>query len=127
LGSTYVAAEGSTPARCSGSATALSLAGAQAAAQNFELIKIKRWRLPTKQELQGLLNLGNAGNSLFPLEFARLDVLDVNRPLQYWTSSSADPVGLTWMVDFTTQGDPGGIEAIPSNSQALVRMVLDLN
>ena len=66
------------------------------------------------------------GSSLLPSEFANLDVLDLSRPLQYWTSSNSASGGLTWIVDFTVQGDPGGVEAILPNSRALVRMVRDL-
>jgi hypothetical protein len=126
LGASYVPASGITPARCSESATVLSLADAQNAVRDSRLYSSSRWRLPTKQELQGLLNLGSAGSSLLPSEFANLDVLDLSRPLQYWTSSNSASGGLTWIVDFTVQGDPGGVEAILPNSRALVRMVRDL-
>ena len=82
------------------------------------------WRLPTKKELQSLLQLGNnlsAVESLLPTAFAA-DVRGLGVP-QYWTSTRSSNSSQAWLVDFSVQEDIGGIELAPLTNQAYVRLV----
>jgi hypothetical protein len=97
------------------------------------------WRLPTKEELQKMLNLSNANGSLLAAPFSGVESDTLkgwsakNNPLEYWTSTEApverpdptDPV--VWVVNFDLGLDPGGVNTTNvSNVKALVRLVRNL-
>jgi hypothetical protein len=97
------------------------------------------WRLPTKEELQKMLNLSNAKGSLLAAPFSDVESDTLkgwsakNNPLEYWTSTEApverpdptDPV--VWVVNFDLGLDPGGVNTTNvSNVKALVRLVRNL-
>lgn len=125
VGRTYVPASSSGQAQCSGAAQFFSQTDAQQAARASRLGNFSDWRLPTKQELQLLLALESKTRSLLQTPFATLDVTDLSNPLQYWTSStySGTTPSSFWIVDFSLANDWGGVELVPANSMALVRLV----
>jgi hypothetical protein len=98
------------------------------------------WRLPTKQELQKMLNLSNANDSLLAAPFSVVERVTLKdwsssplSTLEYWTSTSApasqtDPtVPVLWVVDFRLGQDLGGVNTTNvSNVKALVRLVRDV-
>jgi hypothetical protein len=100
------------------------------------------WRLPTKQELQKMLNLSNAKDSLLAAPFSSLEGKTLNdwsssqpeRPgLVYWTTSThadpTDPKERFWVVDFKNDTDLGGVHRtyldspVTGNFIFLVRLV----
>jgi hypothetical protein len=124
VGTSYIAG------RCDGQPTALSLEDAKLVALRSQLLGFTDWRVPTKQELQSQLSLGNSQGSLLPGTFASKDVL--SPPLQYWTSSSysfpsPNTPGTTllkhWVVDFQLGLDLGGVELVEPDLLSLVRLV----
>lgn len=99
------------------------------------------WRLPTKQELQKMLNLSNANDSLLVAPFFAVEQATLNNwsaspysTMEYWTSTSApsspsDPTEpVLWVVDFRLGQDLGGVNTTNvSRVKALVRLVRNLN
>lgn len=99
------------------------------------------WRLPTKQELQKMLNMGNANDSLLTDPFSVVERVNLinwlargDTSLEYWTSTEAplenpdptDPV--VWTVNFDFAQDSGGVSPkhVRANfflHTALVRLV----
>lgn len=125
VGRNFVPAAGANPAQCSGTESLLTKSGAEAAARASRLGGFSDWRLPTKQELQLLLALDSRTGSLLSVPIATLDVSGISIPLQYWTSSiyAATTPSSSWIVDFSVNNDLGGVELVPANSMALVRLV----
>jgi hypothetical protein len=82
------------------------------------------WRLPTKKELQGLLQLSinlSAAPSLLPVQFDRDAV--ASKPL-YWSSTRGSDPSWAWQVDFSVGLDPGGVELGPlADDFAYIRLV----
>jgi hypothetical protein len=81
------------------------------------------WRLPTKKELQGLLQLSNnlsPGGSLLPVQF---DGDAVGSRPEYWSSTRGSDPSLGWQVDFSVLPDPGGVERALLTDTAYIRLV----
>ena len=77
-----------------------------------------------------LLKLNSTERSLLQTQFAAIEVPDsssplLSNPLQYWTSSvyTETTPNSIWIVDFSLVNDWGGVELVPTNSMALVRLV----
>ena len=124
---TYVQA-GEGEASCGGSATSQkaysSIQGHVDAVNLAAYGGYSDWRLPTKQELQTLLQLESQSN-LLPLAFAPDGVTSLEN-LPYWTSSTGG--GLPWVVDFSPNG-AGGVSRdseFEGVSVAYVRLVRNL-
>lgn len=102
-----------------------TLADAKAAASSSRLQGFSDWRLPTKQELQGLLTLRDGQGTLLLPIFADVDQLGVQ--LEYWTSSTQTFTGRPttfWNVNFNfSVNDVGGVDDVTTDSMALVRLV----
>jgi hypothetical protein len=84
------------------------------------------WRLPTKKELQGLLQLSNnlsPGGSLLPAAFIG-DAVGSDLA-QYWSSTRASGASpqRAWQVDFSVLPDPGGVERALLTDTAYIRLV----
>jgi hypothetical protein len=112
---------------CNGQPTRVPASGAQALANATNAVNFAGradWRLPTPQELRSLLQLekdANSGN-LLPDSFAG-DPGAADALPQYWTNGRASNGTLAWLVDFSGGIDPGGIELVPVDDQAYVRLV----
>lgn len=123
-----VCSEGSTwsGSDCTGSASTVAAADAQAladAANTARFAGATDWRVPTQQELRGLLQLEtdlSGGGNLLPTAFS-VDSLGV-LPL-YWSSSVSSDPAFAWVVDFSGGIDPGGIDLAPVTDLAHVRLV----
>jgi hypothetical protein len=115
---------GSQFPNCAGFGPRMSLQQAQLAANQFRLGGYGDWRLPTKQELQGLLSLGNVSGSLLPQAFNG-DPLEPGEAPMYWTSSTITAAGVTrsWVVDFSVSPDWGGVELFFTDAAAMTRLV----
>ena len=74
----------------------------------------------------------STADSLLPQPFAGRDALNLDDPVQYWTSSAYSFNGQTgtWYADFSLNQDPGGVEVFLSNTtpipSAMVRLVRTL-
>jgi hypothetical protein len=82
------------------------------------------WRLPTKKELQGLLQLSNnlsPGGSLLPAAFIG-DTVGSDLA-QYWSSTRGSGASRAWQVDFSVLPDPGGVERALLTDTAYIRLV----
>lgn len=124
---------------CQGVPQALEFNQAKDLALNKRYLGVYGWRLPTKQELQKMLNLSNANYSLLAAPFSDVEQVTLQNwsssplsTLEYWTSTSApasqiDPtVPVLWVVDFRLGQDSGGVNTTNvSNVKALVRLVRD--
>lgn len=84
------------------------------------------WRLPTPQELRSLLQLENnvVSGNLLPSSFAGDPGAAAVLPL-YWTSGRSADGTKAWVVDFSGNPDPGGIElvSVDGSDGAYVRLV----
>jgi len=116
--------------RCDGTPLAMTLAQAKALAASSTRGNYTGWRLPTKQELQGLLRLGSGAATLLPDVMSAVDPVTGIQPLLYFTGSANTRAGLSdqpWAVDFSSGIDPGGVETISGDTTnpeyALVRLV----
>lgn len=111
---------------CTGPVTLedVSFAEAEQMANNATFDGQTDWRLPTPQELRSLLQLGNnvGSGNLLPSSFAG-DPGAGARSLMYWTSRRSTDGTYAWVVDFSGQPEPGGIELAPVAEQAYVRLV----
>jgi Protein of unknown function (DUF1566) len=110
---------------CTGTAALVAASNAQAfanAANTAEFAQINDWRVPTKQELRSLLQLGNdlSRATLLPSVFS-VDALST-LPF-YWSNSRSSDNARTWLVDFSGGDDPGGVELAPKDDLAHVRLV----
>ena len=88
---------------------------------------LKGWRVPTKQELQTLMqwnaDLATGGN-LLPASFAKDLTYSAVQFLQYWTSSESVDGNYRWQVDFSG-GRDGAVRLSPValNGTAFLRLV----
>jgi hypothetical protein len=82
------------------------------------------WRLPTKKELQGLLQLSKNLSSREPLlpEKFRGDAVGSDLA-QYWSSTRGSGASRAWQVDFSVLPDPGGVERALLTDTAYIRLV----
>ncbi len=115
--------------RCDGSPTPMTFAEAQDyAAQQAA----RGWRLPTKAELQDLLELTNnaSARSLMREPFLQADAVTDAASLPYWTSSFFRQDESVWVVNFAAQNNNGGVNTeevnLPNSADeipAFVRLV----
>ena len=103
--------------RCGGSAEAMTYAEAQA---HVAEQAAAGWRLPTKAELQDLLQLTNndSSRSLMREPFNQADVIADSAFLPYWTASAFGSADTVWVVNFSAQGNNGGINTEDVNLSA---------
>lgn len=113
---------------CDGTPTLKTFAEAQ---DYVEQMATQGWRMPTKGELQDLLQLTNNASerSLMRPPFLAADAIDTPASLPYWTSSVFRENSV-WVVNFSAQSSNGGINTEEINlgtsadePRAFVRLV----
>lgn len=122
---------------CSGKPLAVGFNEAKAIALRENYAGYSNWRLPTKQELQKLLNLSNDNGPMLNDPFYKSERVNLTKwletpgsTLEYWTSTEAevenpDPTDpIVWNVSFDFSEDMAGVfQTNVSTTSALVRLV----